>query len=141
MEHCFLFYIFDGKTGQINLDEMILVGKFNLDNTVEDDEYFEKLQEELNSRLRPFLEEQNIIKFIPLKNPSIEINDDFVSVCYYHNKKAYDIIFSNYPKYIMMPNAQIEHDLNQLYYNHGLHDGWYDYRCNTYSEMDDAEED
>ena len=143
MEHKFLFYIWDGKTGQILEDEMLLVGSalIDKDNFNTNGEYFEEISEKFNSNLRQFLIDQNIKHFIPLKNPSIEFYDDCVTICYYHNKKAYDIIYQYYPEYIMMPNAVIEAELNELYFRHGLDEGWYDHRSNVILEDEEGYED
>src|SRR3972149_7594164 len=109
MEHKFLFYIWDGKTGQISEEDMLLVGSalINKDKCETNGEYFNEISEKFNSNLRQFLIDQNIKHFIPLKNPSIEFYNDCVTICYYHNKKAYDIIYKYYPEYIMMPKAEM----------------------------------
>ncbi len=40
-----------------------------------------------------------------------------------------------------MPNAEIEAELNDLYFRHGLDDGWYDRRSNVILEEEEGEED
>lgn len=135
MEHKFYFYIFDDKTGPIPTNEMLYVGSSIIDTN--DDDYYTQTTDEYNNKLRDFLISQGILQFIPLKNPSINTEKDCVTICYYHNKKAYDYIYSFYPQYIMYPLAH--HELDKLYWAHGL-EGWYDKRSNILSENETDED-
>lgn len=91
----------------------------------------DRLSDALNAELRPFLRQHSLQQFIPLKRASVEHHDDGnMSLCYYHNQLAHDIVYKAYPEWIMMPSAEIEAELNALYESHGL-DGWTDDRVHA----------
>ena len=124
MKYSFHIYIFEGKTGRIDPKEMEHVA----DLEVPDED---ELSDALNQHLSRFLRDHGLYRFIPLKKPSMEERDDgTASVCYYHNQKAHDIVYQAYPEWIMMPNAAIEQELNELYAWHGL-EGWTDPRVHA----------
>ena len=103
-KHQFYLYIFNKNTKcevPIQESDMLLIGETNI-NTDSND-YFEQVSNNFNSLLRNFLIKNNIYQFIPLINPSIEVYDELVTVCYYHNMLAYNLIYSHYPKYILHP--------------------------------------
>lgn len=138
-EHAFLFYIYDiDQVGPTNVhNDAILVKTCKIDTEAPD--YYEQLSDRYNEELPKFLTKQNINHFIPLKNPSIETKNDVVSICYYHNLKAYNIIYKLFPEYICFPKPQVEQELNNLYHAHGL-DGWYDPRSNPLVEYFEEEQ-
>jgi len=139
-EHKFLFYIYDfDQKGPINVHaDALVVGTCQIDTEAED--YCDQIPNRYNEMLPEFLKKHNINQFVPLKKPSIETNNGVVSICYYHNKKAYNIIYRLYPQFICYPNPQVEQELNDLYYAHGLN-GWYDPRSNPSIEnLDDLDD-
>lgn len=87
------------------------------------------------------MKKHNLYQFIPLRRPTIDDEkDNTISICYYHNQNIYDIVYSNYPEYIMYPNIIIESQLDELYEAHGLA-GWYDSRSNILVEDSDEDSD
>lgn len=141
-EHMFLFYIYDvDHPGPINVhNDALTVGTCLIDTNAPD--YYAQTAHQYNELLPQFLKEQNINQFIPLKKPSMETignqKDGIISICYYHNLKAYNIIYRLYPEYICFPKPQVEEELNELYHAHGL-EGWYDPRSNLLADTLDEE--
>lgn len=133
-DHVFLFYIYDiHHTGPINVHkDSLLVGNCKID--IDATDYYAQISDKYNELLPNFLKKQNFHQFVPLKNPSMEMINGVVSICYYHNLVSYNIIYSMFPEYICYPKPNVEQELNNLYYAHGL-DGWYDPRSNPISEQ------
>lgn len=129
MKHQFYMFIFDKNTtnGPINEKDMLLMGETNIDVNIIN--YFAELSNKINDILRDFLIKNNIRHFIPLRKPTMEEHEDLITICYYHNSVMYDIIYSNYPEYVMVPIPPIYEKLEELYALHHL-DGWYDARSN-----------
>jgi len=120
----FYIYIFRGKTGQIALSEMEHVADLEVERG-------DDLAAMLNAQLPAFLKQHGLRQFIPLKRPSMDQHEDgSFSVCYYMNQKAHDIVYSAYPEFVMMPNAGVLQELDDLYDQHGL-DGWDDPRVHV----------
>lgn len=133
MLYKFYFYIYDSHKPpetKISLDTMLFVGEATIDSDSD-------IPTAYNSLLREFLIKNNIRQFVPLKRPSIEFCESesghYATICYYHNKTAYDNIYRLYPDYICMPTAPLEEQFHALYLAHGL-TGWYDPRSNTLFE-------
>lgn len=132
--HEFYFFIWDDsvpKETKITRADMLLVGTCQLRTAMAIDVYHQQVSDEFNSRLRKFLVKNNIRQFVPKRRPTIETDArGTVSICYYHNKLQYDIIYSAFPDYIMSPVAPLMERLDELYEAHGL-EGWYDSRSNV----------
>jgi hypothetical protein len=140
-EHQFYFYIYDANAHVSNptLEQMLYVGNAHIDKSASD--RYAQIADSYNGQLRDFLTRQGLHQFIPLKNPSMDTTKnangaEVVTICYYHNKIAYNNVYRLYPEYICMPAAPLAEQFETLYYRHGL-DGWYDHRSNTLIDEDD----
>lgn len=75
-----------------------------------------------NEIIKTHLEEQNIKFFVPLQPPSydIDINNNIIEICYYHNQDKYDMMYMEDEDWI---NVQIigRGKLEELYQEHYMY--------------------
>lgn len=92
-----------------------------IDKLMNLNEFIPMVLQILNKHLSQYMKDKHVKRFFPIRSLSYDIINDTFEICYYQNKRMYDMVFSKFDQNVVLePNNVVMSEIDTYYQSYNL---------------------